>query len=73
LRTNEYVHAAEKDIAETVQKINDDQKAEVLSHLPGIVGKAINPGDLFDIKNWISITTDALAPGAERRSHHRAD
>jgi HK97 family phage portal protein len=62
---SEYVHAAEKDIAETVQKINDDQKAEVLSHLPGIVGKAINPGDLFDIKKWISITTDVLAPAIE--------
>lgn len=59
---SEYVHAAEKDIAETVQKINAEQKEEVLSHLPGIVSKAINPGDLFDIKKWISITTDALSP-----------
>ena len=62
---SDYVHAAEKDIAETVQKINADQKAEVLSHLPGIVGKAINPGDLFDVKKWISITTDALSPIVE--------
>jgi HK97 family phage portal protein len=59
---SDYVRAAEKDIANTVQKINADQKAEVLSHLPGIVGKAINPGDLFDVKKWISITTDALNP-----------
>jgi HK97 family phage portal protein len=59
---SDYVHAAEKDIDETVKKINDDQKAEVLSHLPGIVGKAIDPTDLFDIKKWISITTDAVSP-----------
>lgn len=59
---SEYVQAAEKDMRDTVQRINAEQKNAVLSHLPGIVGKAINPGDLFDVKQWISITVDALTP-----------
>lgn len=59
---SDYVHAAEKDVAETVRKINAEQKAEVLENLASAVQKAVNQADLFDIDKWISITTDALTP-----------
>jgi SPP1 gp7 family putative phage head morphogenesis protein len=61
---SEYVTAAEKDINETMQKINGEQKKEVLQHLPNVV-KAVNPADLFSKEKWISITVDAIAPIAE--------
>lgn len=69
---SEYTHAAEKEVAEAIRKINGDQKKEVLEHLPGIVNKAINPDDLFDIDNWISITTDALTPIMETLFENQA-
>jgi HK97 family phage portal protein len=62
---SEYVQAAEKDIADTVRKINGEQKAQVLENLPGAVTKGINPADLFNIDKWISITVDALTPTME--------
>lgn len=62
---SDYVTAAERDIAAAIKKINADQKQEVLANLPHAIQKAINPGDLFDAKKWISITTDALTPIAE--------
>jgi HK97 family phage portal protein len=61
---SEYVHAAEKDIDETMQKINAEQKKEVLEHLPNVV-KAVNPADLFDKEKWISITVNAIEPIVE--------
>ncbi len=69
---SDYTHAAEKEITETIQHINAEQKKEVLDNLSKIIAKAINPGDLFDIKKWISITTDALTPVMETLFEHQA-
>lgn len=69
---SEYTHAAEKEIAETLRTITAEQKKEVMEHLPGIVQKAINPADLFDIEKWISITTDALTPIMDTLFEHQA-
>jgi hypothetical protein len=69
---SEFTQAAEKDFAATVRKLNAEQKKEVLANLPEAVKKAIDPADLFDIKNWISITTDALTPVMETLFEHQA-
>jgi SPP1 gp7 family putative phage head morphogenesis protein len=52
----------EAQIAEEVRKINAEQKAVVLENLPKAVEKAVDPNKLFDLENWISITTDAMDP-----------
>jgi HK97 family phage portal protein len=59
---SEYTHAAEKEVIDTLRKINAEQKKEVLNNLPSAIAKGINPADLFDINKWISITTDAMSP-----------
>lgn len=69
---SDYTAQAQKDIAETVRKINDEQKAVVFDNLPAAIGKAVNPKDLFDIEKWISITTDALTPILETLYEHQA-
>jgi HK97 family phage portal protein len=55
-------HKAETEIKETIRVINAKQKAEVLDNLPSAIEKGIDPTKLFDIDNWISITTDAMTP-----------
>jgi HK97 family phage portal protein len=59
---SDYTYEAEKDIADTIRKINGEQKKEVLANLPSAISKAIDPKDLFSIDKWISITTDAVTP-----------
>jgi hypothetical protein len=55
---------AEAEIRDTIIKLNGEQKKEVLTNLPHAV-KGIDPTKLFDLENWISITTDALTPVLE--------
>jgi HK97 family phage portal protein len=52
----------EAQIAEAVRKINAEQKSVVLENLPKAIEKAVDPNKLFDLENWISITTDAMDP-----------
>jgi hypothetical protein len=59
---SEFTSAAEREVAETMRKINGEQKKEVLANLPSVIAKAIDPQKLFNIENWISITTDAVTP-----------
>ncbi len=59
---SEYTNAAQKEVAETMRKINGEQQKEVLANLPTVIEKAIDPTKLFDIDKWISITTDAVSP-----------
>ena len=58
---SERTSKAEAEIKETIIKLNGEQKKEVLNNLPRAV-KGIDPSKLFDIDNWISITTNALTP-----------
>ena len=58
---SEYTQAAENEVAETMRKINGEQKKEVLANLPTIT-KGIDTNKLFDLDNWISITIDAVTP-----------
>ncbi|MDP9049823.1 MAG: phage portal protein [Acidobacteriota bacterium] len=53
---------AEREIAETVRRINAEQYKEVTDNLPSVIEKAIDPTKLFDIEKWIGITTDAMTP-----------
>jgi HK97 family phage portal protein len=69
---SEFAHAAEKDIAATIRKLNSEQKDVVLANLPEATKKGINPADLFDIEKWISITVDALTPTMETLFEHQA-
>jgi HK97 family phage portal protein len=69
---SEYTEQAERDIAETMRKINGEQKAEVIANLPTAIGKGVNPKDLFSIDKWISITTDAVTPIMETLFEHQA-
>jgi HK97 family phage portal protein len=55
---------AENEIKETVRKINAEQKERVLANLPHAT-KAVDPEKLFNLDEWISITTDALTPALE--------
>jgi HK97 family phage portal protein len=50
----EFTQAAEKDIAATMRKLNGEQEDEVLANLSEAIKKAIDPADLFDIKNLVS-------------------
>ena len=59
---SEYTQAAENEVTETMRKINGEQRKEVLANLPSAIKKAIDPTKLFDLDNWISITTSAVAP-----------
>lgn len=59
---SEYTQAAENEVTETMRKINGEQKKEVLANLPAVIKKAIDPTKLFDLDNWISITTSAVTP-----------
>jgi HK97 family phage portal protein len=67
---SEYTAAAEAEVAEVMRKINGEQKKEVLANLPAVT-KAIDPAKLFDVKNWISITTDAVTPIMETLFEHQ--
>jgi HK97 family phage portal protein len=69
---SDYTYEAEHEIDEAMKRINADQKKEVLANLPAAIIKAVNPGDLFDIKKWISITTDATLPILETLFEHQA-
>ena len=69
---SEYTQAAEKEIMETVRRINDEQKKEVLANLPAAVQKGIDPSKLFNIEKWISITTDAVTPIMETLFEHQS-
>jgi len=55
---------AENDIKETVRRINTEQKQRVLENLPHAT-KAVDPEKLFNLEEWIGITTDALTPTFE--------
>jgi len=55
---------AEDEIKETVRRINAEQKERVLANLPHAT-KAIDPEKLFNLEEWIGITTDALTPTFE--------
>jgi HK97 family phage portal protein len=61
---SERTFKAEAEIKETIIKLNGEQKKEVLANLSNVV-KAIDPSKLFNIDNWISITTNALTPVME--------
>jgi HK97 family phage portal protein len=69
---SEYTEAAEKEIEDTVRRINGEQKKEVLENLPKAIEKAIDPNDLFSIEKWISITTDAVTPIMETLFEHQS-
>lgn len=69
---SEYTQAAEQEITETMRKINDEQKKEVLANLPAAVQKGIDPSKLFNIENWISITTNAVTPIMETLFDHQS-
>jgi hypothetical protein len=53
---------AEREIAETIRRINAEQYKEVTDNLPSVIEKAIDPTKLFDIEKWIGITVDAMTP-----------
>jgi HK97 family phage portal protein len=55
-------HAAEAEIAGEIRTLNAKQQEEVLGNLEAAIAKAIDPSKLFDLDNWISITTDAMTP-----------
>jgi HK97 family phage portal protein len=59
---DERTRKAEETIKAEVRRLNEKQKAEVLKNLPTAIEKAIDPKDLFNLDNWISITTDAMEP-----------
>jgi hypothetical protein len=58
---SERTSKAEAEIKETVIKLNAEQKKEVLANLASVV-KGIDPTKLFNLDNWISITTNAVTP-----------
>jgi HK97 family phage portal protein len=62
---------AENEIKETVRRINAEQKERVLANLPHAT-KAIDPEKLFNLSEWIGITTDALTPTFESLFEHEA-
>jgi hypothetical protein len=68
---SEYTQAAEAEVATTMKKLNGEQKAEVLANLEKVT-KGIDPTKLFDMDNWISITTSAILPIMETLSAHQA-
>ena len=68
----EYTAQAEKEIAATVGKINAEQKKEVLENLPRAIEKGVDPTKIFDLDNWISITTNAMTPIMETLFAHEA-
>jgi hypothetical protein len=53
---------AEREIAESIRRINAEQYKEVTDKLPSVIEKAIDPTKLFDIEKWIGITVDAMTP-----------
>jgi hypothetical protein len=53
---------AEKEIAESIRRINAEQYKEVTDNLPGAIEKAVDPTKIFDLQKWIGITTDAMTP-----------
>lgn len=61
---SERTSKAEGQIREIIVKLNGEQRKEVLENLPK-VAKDIDPTKLFNLDNWISITTDALTPVLE--------
>ncbi|HVB33723.1 MAG TPA: phage portal protein [Patescibacteria group bacterium] len=63
---DERTRNAEKEIVETVHKLNEEQQKEVLANLDKAIEKAVNPAKLFDIEKWISLTVDALTPTLEK-------
>jgi HK97 family phage portal protein len=59
---DERTRKAEETIKAEVRRLNEKQKAQVLANLPSAIEKAIDPKNLFDLDNWISIATDAMEP-----------
>lgn len=59
---SDYTYKTEKEITETMKRLNAEQKGEVLANLPIAIQKDIDPANLFNIDNWISITTNAITP-----------
>lgn len=55
-------HESEKEIAETIRRINAAQYKEVTDNLPAAIEKAVDPTKLFELEHWIGITTDAITP-----------
>jgi HK97 family phage portal protein len=55
---------AETEIKETVRRINAEQKERVLANIPNAT-KSVEPEKLFNLDEWISITTNALTPTLE--------
>jgi hypothetical protein len=68
----EYTHAAESDLTATMRKMNAEQQKEVMANLPTAIEKGIDPTKLFDLDNWISITTSAVLPLMETLSARQA-
>jgi HK97 family phage portal protein len=69
---SDYTSAAEREVIETMRKINGEQRKEVLANLPSAIAKAIDPTKLFNIDNWISITTNAVTPIMETLFEHQS-
>ena len=69
---SDFTHAAERDIAETLRKLNAAQKDEVLDNLPAVTKKDVNPKKLFNLEDWIAITTDAINPIMDTLFEHQA-
>lgn len=63
--SSDRTHEAEAALAEAVRKVNDRQKAVVLENLGKAIEKAIDPKKLFNLGDWISITTNATSPVLE--------
>jgi HK97 family phage portal protein len=59
---DERTRKAEETIKAEIQRLNEKQKTQVLANLPSAIEKAVDPKKLFDLDNWISITTDAMTP-----------
>lgn len=62
---NDRTSKGESEIAKTIKALNTKQQEEVLGNLDSAIEKAIDPTKLFDLDNWISITTDAMSPVIE--------
>lgn len=58
---SERTSKAEAELKETIIKLNEQQKKEVLDNLASAT-KVADPKKLFDLDNWISITTSAVTP-----------
>ena len=59
---NERAVETETEIAEAIRHINAEQQKEVLANLPNAIAKAVDPAKIFNLEQWIGITTNAMTP-----------